>query len=98
MENFTLTPIFALHSQNGIGLPDGVTVAQLFLVQFVLVRIQVRQPKEKPQRKLGLFSFKSDPKEPSEASTIRRKGKCEHRAKRYNGAKSQNQACLNFEL
>jgi hypothetical protein len=47
LENFTLTPIFALHSQNGIGLPDGVTVAQLFLVQFVLVRIQVRQPKFK---------------------------------------------------
>ncbi len=46
LENFTLTPIFALHSKNGIGLPDGVTVAQLFLVQFVLVRIQVRQPKK----------------------------------------------------
>jgi hypothetical protein len=29
------------------GLPDGVTVAQLFLVQFVLVRIQVRQPNKK---------------------------------------------------
>lgn len=25
-------------------LPDGVTVAQLILVQFVLVQIQVRQP------------------------------------------------------
>ena len=38
------------------GLPDGVTVAQLFLVQFVLVRIQVRQPnKKKPQRKLRFF-------------------------------------------
>ncbi len=47
LENFTPTPIFALHSKNGIGLPDGVTVAQLFLVQFVLVRIQVRQPKKK---------------------------------------------------
>jgi hypothetical protein len=44
------------------GLPDGVTVAQLFLVQFVLVRIQVRQPKKKkPQRKLRFFYARRDP-------------------------------------
>ena len=55
LENFTLTPIFALHSQNGIGLPVGVTVAQLLLVQFVLVRIQVRQPKKKSTEMLAFF-------------------------------------------
>ena len=58
LENFTLTPIFALHSQNGIGLPDGVTVAQLFLVQFVLVRIQVRQPKKSLNESWGFFNGK----------------------------------------
>ena len=58
MENFTLTPIFALHSKNGIGLPDCVTVARLFLVQFVLVRIQVRQPKkEEAATKVAVFLF-----------------------------------------
>ena len=56
MENFTPTPIFALHSKNGIGLPDGVTVAQLFLVQFVLVRIQVRQPKKSLNESWGFFN------------------------------------------
>ena len=47
MENFTLNPIFAVHSKNGIGLPDSIMVVRLFLVQFVLVRIQVGQPKKK---------------------------------------------------
>ena len=45
--NFTSHPIFAVHSKNGIGLPDSIMVVRLFLVQFVLVRIQVGQPKKK---------------------------------------------------
>ena len=45
--NFTPNPIFAVHSKNGIGLPDSIMVVRLFLVQFVLVRIQVGQPKKK---------------------------------------------------
>ena len=47
MENFTSHPIFAVHSKNGIGLPDSIMVVRLFLVQFVLVRIQVGQPTKK---------------------------------------------------
>ena len=44
-------------------LPDGVTVAQLILVQFVLVQIQVRQPfflpsqRTPPQYFIQIISF-----------------------------------------
>lgn len=57
MENFALNPIFAVHSKNGIGLPDSIMVVRLFLVQFVLVRIQVGQQKKDPHfADLFLFS------------------------------------------
>ena len=73
--NFTSHPIFAVHSKNGIGLPDSIMVVRLFLVQFVLVRIQVGQPKKKkPQRKLWFFYTRDAA---SETSIKQRIGKYE---------------------
>ncbi len=75
MVNFTPNPIFAVHSKNGIGLPDSIMVVRLFLVQFVLVRIQVGQPKKKeaiPDNS-GWFFYARDAA--SETSSMYRQGK-----------------------
>lgn len=73
------------------GLPDCVTVARLFLVQFVLVRIQVRQPKKRPQRKLGPFSCLNVKER---RSTMLRQNKIKLRAKRIQNCAKTNASLL----
>ena len=79
LENFTPTPIFAIHSKNGIGIAWLCNGSTTVFGAVCLGSNPGQATKGKASTKVGAFFMQKieSTKEPSEASTIRRKDKYE---------------------